>query len=201
MAEDRHRMGQDLIEIRLSAYRCLKKTKDPAEAMAWLRASFPTGLRDRAAIEFFEQREYDLLWDVIEPPAGSELSDFSWLLRTAASLVSPPAEDRQRRLLEHYASSGPTRVHHTLGRHLLGLEDVDAVERAASDAQARSDAAFALGFRAIAQGDYPQASDWLHLAVLLSDQDSWAQRLSWVQLGRWFTEAESLDRLARRGFS
>ena len=92
---------------KLRAFRFLKTWRGAPVATAWLGSILPANLNDMAATDIFNEREFSLLWDVVEPAQGRELSPLTWTLRAAAMVLSGP-EARRPELLSHYAS-GPAR--------------------------------------------------------------------------------------------
>ena len=187
--------GLELIKARSFAYRYLKRTPGAQDPVEWLRENIPIGLREVGAQQFFQDREYDLLWDVVEVP-GAELSSLTWLLRAGGSVIKPPTEPRQKALSARFSQARPGDLHHLLGRLLLGLEKDETIDRAASDPQGRSDACAVLAIRALARDQYEEASDWFQLSVLFSERNSELSNLSYAQLGRWYAETEPLSVLA-----
>jgi tetratricopeptide (TPR) repeat protein len=155
----------DIVGPRFLAYMHLKAWKGEEEALRWLHDNIPQNMREVGTFDFYNEQEFDLLWTLVEPPAGKELSPRTWLLRAAAAVYRGLDRDPQRQaLLAHYSESRPD-FDHALGRYLLGLESATGVERLARDGKQRSEAAYFFGIRALSEGRIPEAADWLRVVV------------------------------------
>lgn len=156
------------------AYRHLKKSKGKEVAVRWLKESIPQKMREPGRVIFFDGQDFDLLWSVVEPPAGGELSSFTWLLRTAGAAYRGLDRDAHRQeLLSRYANRLPSDFHHTMGRFLLGLEDRSSVFPLAATPEQRTETAYFLGVRALIDRHPREAVDWFRTVIEIDTEPSW----------------------------
>jgi hypothetical protein len=157
------------------AYGYLKKAKGEEVAVRWLKDSIPQKMREPGGrVIFYDAGDFDLLWSVVEPPAGGELSSFTWLLRTVGEAYRGLDRSPHRaELLLRYANPLPSDFHHTVGRFLLGLEERSAVFRAATTADQRSEAAYFVGVHALIERHPRVAVDWFRAAIEIETEPSW----------------------------
>jgi hypothetical protein len=188
--------GHDLIHARLRAFKYLKAWKGPGVATPWFASVLPSNLNDMAAIDMFDEREFSLLWEVVQPTPGRELSSLTWALRAAAMDLSGP-EARRPELMSHYSSGPAHDLEGALGRCLLKLESCNAAMALARTPAERNEASYFLGLKAIGDRQYREAGEWLELS-LVEGGDSLPvySELAWNTFRNWQLKFQSLDKVA-----
>lgn len=186
--------GHELVQAKLRAFRYLKAWKGAGVATAWFGSILPANLNDMAAIDIFDEREFSLLWDVVQPAKGREISSLTWALRAAALALSGP-EARRAELLSYYTSRPSVELEGALGRCLLKLEDCSVALALARTPAQRNEAAYFLGLKAIGDRRFREASEWLQL-TLVESGDSLYTLLAWTTLRKWTSKDQTLDKLA-----
>lgn len=180
-------------ELIIRAYKYLKDAGQPAEALEWLRKTLPARNLETKAEIFLDWKEYELLWDFLEPSPGGVITPFTWNLRAAASRFLGEGKDPHRReLIAHFQDARPDDLAHTLGRSILGLEGAPVRIPAGLGSRERAEAACFLGLRAMGQGAFEEASDWFHLSLLIAEARWQVSALAWRFLGRLYSERGSL---------
>lgn len=182
----------DIIGPRFLAYKYLKAWKGEEEALRWLRENLPQNMREAGSLDYYNEEEFDLLWTLVEPLPGKELSPWTWLLRSAAAVFRGLDKDPHREaLLAHYSDSSPD-YYHALGRYLLGLENATDVERLAMSAKERSEAAYFFGVRALGEGRVPEAADWYRVVIETEPPEA-VMLLARRALTRWSDRTRAPD--------
>jgi hypothetical protein len=152
------------LEIHTEGYKTLKQLRGEPEALAWVATKIPPERLAEAAPTFYLHGADELLWKLVDgphPQGGSE----TWLLRAAAFVrAKHPTVTQRTALLEYFGAHQET-PDEQLGAALLGLTDAHALlERSRTESEL-SRAAYLLGSRAEAAGDFHAAMRLYQLAL------------------------------------
>lgn len=191
----------EIADWKLEGFGYLEEAKGRPEAAAWIQRSIPAPQRESSLESFFNKKAWNLLWEAVPAAEEPKQSEWVWLLRAGAAAADPSVADAHRAdLLDHYREAKPGDATKTIGRHLLGLEDRNAVLAALTTPDDRCKAAYFFGLQEIAGGRYEEASDWYQL-VFDTCGKGWSWRLlSFAEstLNKWYTFDENLRRAATR---
>ena len=161
----------------------LRILKGEVAAREWLLARLKTDDLYSTAREMYRQEQDALLWDAIPEPMSTSNQEWVWLLR-AASARRAPAPARSQALADRFASPQGSESY-LLGRYLAGLADESSIKSSTH----RTQAAWALGVRAEAEGRIDDAIAWYGVATAAGD---------WKEPERGFAERRLLAWAAGR---
>jgi hypothetical protein len=176
-------------------YEYLKELKGKDAALQWMRSQTPM-VAGMAAMALYEEKHYDLLWDLIPTPVPEPHADFVWLMRAAASLQVGPGRDPHRAELEAYYRSRRGGYYDAIGRYLMGMTNEKDVLGLVSAPDSRCEVAYYLGLKAESEGRFADASDWYRVTVETGLTRNHEHRWALNTLYLWAGKDESLDRLA-----
>lgn len=188
--------GLERVVFLLQSFRSLKSYKGKQKALEWLRKAIPAGMLLPSSMVMYDEKEYELLWDIIADPGQRVEGSYVWLERAAASLQIGAAKDPHRNeLLNHFSKAG-TGLDETLGKFLVGMSTEKDVLSLIKTAKERCEVAYFLGLKAQSEGRYQDASDWYRIAVetglIKNGECRWAHDM----LYQWYTQGKSLTWLA-----
>lgn len=153
-------------------------------AAEWLQEQVPATDRADFADAAFARRLDELLWSVVDTPAGAG-GDRVWLLRAASSLRRGADDPHRAELLEHLRASEGGTWAHVLARHLMDLSPLEAV-RAQADGEAQQwQTGYYLGLKARAANEADAASDWMHASLDPGESASVEARWAAAALREW----------------
>lgn len=158
----------DTASAKLWAAERVVATKGRAAAVAYLQRETKSIPPDLVGLALYQNGESELLWEVFPPDEtrndgiGLQL----WNLRAYAAMTNPVLRAQKLPVLQaHFAAASPVRLS-VLGRAVVGVGSEDELYRWAHGHSDRlSDAAAALGLRALAEGREEDASDDFRLAT------------------------------------
>jgi hypothetical protein len=177
----------------MDAYRYLRDWQGQEKALEWLREKVPSQFLNASSIMIFSNKEYDLLWDLIQDPDKGQYPEFVWLLRAAAMRIQNKNEDDERyRSVLGYFKEHNSGHYQTIGRYLLGLEEEGKVLTLATDPRKRCEVAYYIGLKSQAEGFYNKASDWYHVAVETGQKKTGEYRWAYRTLYDWYIRERSL---------
>jgi hypothetical protein len=174
------------------SYGYLEKSQGQAKASEWIQGAIPPAWREQALESFVRDKHFALLWTAVPPNEEAGLSEWSWLLRAAASLLDESAAREHREtLLGHYASS--TDPSKAMGRYLLGIGDRESMTRSLKTPKDRCRAGYVLGLREIAARRFTEASEWLQLPFDACAAIEWKSNgLARSPLAEWYSTGQNL---------
>ena len=180
-------------------YGIVKKDKGQAAAEAWLMPKLPAVGLDEQSLYFYDNSQYELLWDVIPDPGKTSSPDELWLLRASGSVQGGSLTPEQLQSLKAYLAQGGQRWYPTLGRYVMGDDDGKSFLDKPLPTRALSEASYYLALHAAATGDYAAAVDWLNVDLDTGDTRNgefvWGNNL----LSNWAAYKQSLAVLAKQG--
>lgn len=168
-------------------YRLRAAGEGELAAAEWLQGQVPVGQRGDFAEVAFGRGLDELLWSVVETPAGGASGDRVWLLRAASSLRRGADDPHRAELLDHLRASESGTWAHVLARHLMDLAPMEAVRAQADSEEQQWQTAFYLGMKARAAGEAAAASDWMHGALDPGENASAETRWATAALREWAT--------------
>jgi len=181
----------ETIEIHTESYKSLKEMRGEAEAIRWLSTKISRDELAAAAPIFYAHGVDELLWKLVDDP-DRQGGSATWLLRAAGFVRELHPVVTHRMALVAYFGAHQETTDEQLGAALLGLIDANTVlERSRSEAEL-SKAAYLLGSRAEAIGDFHGAMRMYQLA-LSSQQRTPARDLSHDAVTRMNNLDVSLD--------
>ena len=183
-------------ERELQVYRSLKAWKGEANAVAWLKQNVPAQHVGEVVQWAFEQRLFELIW-ALDASDGKE-SEEVWLARASVAAVDPRAAASHRAELEAHFRGAPDDQRSSGGRFLLGLIDLASLIDKTPDPRGRGEIYYYAGLKAIGEGRYEDASDWLLGCVEVPPAESGMKAL--MILSRWVEKGRSLEVLQRERY-
>jgi hypothetical protein len=157
--------GADLTYYRVVAAGWLAKVQGQEEADRWLTTAIPPAARVHSASTFFGFRRHNLVWALTDPPTGEPLP-VTWLLRASTYRLDGGGLEQEQRLRRFVQSAPAGDTHAGAVRYLLEKPDSLPTDLPA-DPGARAAWTWAAAVDRMERGDYPAASDLLHLTSLL----------------------------------
>jgi hypothetical protein len=146
-------------------YRYIKRAHGDSAARTWIVSRWPPPQGLITAGHAYYAREFDLLWTVTQADSGGADGSFLWLMRALGELQEPnPSLERRRALLQHYRAAGQG-AYDVAGRYLMGLEPEAKILALATSPKRRAEYSYYLAIKALGEGRYRDASDWLHVTV------------------------------------
>lgn len=170
----------------IEGYKALKEIDGEKKALAWLEGRIPPELQTAVAMDFYELREYDLLWTLMSDPTDTDPNaSFAWLMRAAAQagLGEAAHPDRWARLRAHYEASDLADDYDAMGAYLVGLVDLDRLLPLATTQDRRCEISYYVAVRAEADGHRDVAAAWYRVAELTQStpDGEWNWARSWIQ--------------------
>ncbi len=179
--------GATALALLADRYRLRISGEGELAAAEWLQGQVAVGQRGDFAEVAFERRLDELLWSVVETPAGGASGDRVWLLRAAASLRRAGEDPHRAELMDHLRASESGTWAHVLARHLMELSPMEAVRAQADSEEQQWQTGYYLGLRARAAGDARGASDWMQGALDPGESASAETRWATAALREWAT--------------
>ncbi len=195
-----HVNGLAQVDLLMDCYRDLLVTKGKGVAVAWLRQQVPAQFLAPLSMIAYDQKQFDLLWDFIPPPAKNEDGDFEWLLRAAASLRNDgnggaSVSAHHDALVAHFSDLDSKTPYAVMGKCLMGLEPVEAVCVIMTEPKRVCEGGYYLGLLSQHNGDYAAAARWYRVCVetglINNGEYRWAHSTLWT----WWTTGKSLQHL------
>ena len=180
------------LDFILTSYGYLKQSNGKDAADLWIRKKIPATMRNPAGMIFFAQKEYDLLWDLIDESEQNKHADFIWLLRAAAWVKSNDDNRNHKEKLHDYYSKNDRTYYNKIGRFLMEFDSGENLLAGAVNANKRCELAYYFGLKAQGEGDYDLASDWYHIALETGMIKMGEYRWAHNELYRWYTKDMSL---------
>lgn len=205
MQSDLHAQGLFDVYLATHAYGYLRKTVPEAQAVDWLRQRIPPGIWPAASMIFYDSESADdLLWDFLEDPekiadSSGEASDSDsiWLYRAATYVKEGrPADERGKRLLEHYASA-TTRpsafsYYHDIGRYLMGYIGEQEIVALITNDKRRCEIPYYLGLLAASEGRFEDATAWFRVSIETGRYNEGEYRWAYTELSGWSSQGKNL---------
>lgn len=187
--------------MHVNGWRAMREWRGTDAATAWLSARVP----DAAALQFvviaYQQEEYDLIWAYGSPRPDPNKSIEILTLLAASLIHARAAEDDPRRLalIEKVRALGdkPGTLLPVV-KYLLGMIGEEDFLRWPRDADGRVTAAYFVGLKSAAEGDYDKALPWLIAASEGRETNpprAWAVGMLW----RWAQANQSWKEIAASG--
>jgi hypothetical protein len=189
--------GIGRLQLVLDGYRYLKASRGENAALSWIRKRIPLNMRNPSSMVIYRQKEYELLWKLIEDPEQGGHADYVWLLRAAAWKRKEKNLVQYKKELVEYFSKTNSSYYHRLGRLLLGLESVDNLLSVAKTPDKLCEAAYYTGLKAQSEGRYYDASDWYHIAIETGRKNMGEYRWAYDELYMWYTKGKSLSQMSK----
>jgi len=177
----------------LRGYLYLKKWKGEKAAMGWIRSG-PFLELPKNLFEVYNQRAYELLWDLLPERQPDWFADEFWLQRTASLLLDPKLATVERRnaARQHYEDHSHYRE---LGKVLLGQLDERQAAKLAPDLDKVCAVSYYLGLKSEIDGRLRDATAWYHVAVESGGPGRWEYGWSYEALKRFEATGKTLRRL------
>jgi tetratricopeptide (TPR) repeat protein len=189
--------GGEASAVALWGFDALEKAKGREASLAWLRQH--TRPDHQLALVMYQERRYEMLWDLIPEQSPAAKDDVVQVLRAAALRSRRRPDDARRRVLISYFENRPRTDLVVYGLYLLGRCDRETVFAQIKDMAHVGNTGWVLGLDAAADGRYEEASDWLQVSLETGQPTNppvaWAVEV----LMRWYNSEETLPLVARDG--
>ncbi len=154
--------GSDSIIFRIKMYTYLKEFAGEEKAVNWLRENLPQQLMGPAAMYFFADSHFELLWKVMKSP-----DTYNWVLRAASSLIYFDISPKEIKQLKAYYSLPGMKENKygILGLYLLNEISKKELLLRMDTPKKRCEYSFFLGFKAQTQGRIEEAIDWYRICL------------------------------------
>ena len=180
------------LDLQLKSYLFLKHWKGKTQALNWLKEKNPGQYGNHAINEFFDRKEYSLLWDI-----ASGDNPQLWLIRAAASVAEKPTRKQRRQLENYFKADDPQSSRNQIGRFLLGKMSAGDLIRQATDPDKRLEYSFYIGWKAEAKGDFYSATRWYRIAIETQNHKHWEYKWAGTRLQNWSGKGNALSYLQK----
>ncbi len=157
-----HLQSMESVIFRITMYKYLKEFAGEKKAVNWLRENLPQQLMGPAAMYFFADGHFELLWKVMKSPDG-----YNWLLRAASSLIYLNISQKEINQLKAYYNLPGMKEdkYGLLGLFLLHKVSKKEIILQMNTPKKRCEYSFFLGFKAQTQGRIEEAIDWYRICL------------------------------------
>ena len=187
--------GPGVAALHSPTYGYLTELHGKEKALEWFKKKIPSHMLNATSMAFFEQKEYDLLWEIIEQPELGEYPNFVWLTRAAASVKTGHKNTQYHALLIEYYGKNRTDYYDRIARYLLDLETEAQVFSLATDPKKVCEVSFYAGLKAESEGRFHEASDWYRVCVETGLDNNGEYGWAYTRLWTWYSKGKSLDYL------
>lgn len=182
--------------VKSVGYKALAKARGASAARDWLRKNTTPAEQDILAKQAFQDKDFDLLWDLPDHP--DRFKDEILKMRRAAALryERTPNEERKTSLIA-YSESRQKDEPAVYGLFLLGRIDRQHLFATIQNTYSLCGAAWLLGTAAAADGLYDEANGWFQVC-LETGVDIPPASFTQATLKRWGEDGETLAEIARK---
>jgi tetratricopeptide (TPR) repeat protein len=182
-------------EYNLERYMILRDWKGKPEAIEWLRERTTQADNFNNVQALTRSGELDLLWDLVVDLSEVRDPHQVWISRAAAHLWKDvPDEGHKTALLRYYRETESPHIKHYLGRHMMGLIPEEELIQYTRDRFRRAALTYYLAIKAVSEGRYVDASDWLRISAETEVNEVNERIWSMELLRRWSSKRKSLSR-------
>jgi hypothetical protein len=188
--------GYGQIKLHMATYAALKAWKGEKVALEWLKTKVPANLWGPLAQMMYEDKEDNLLWDLITEPQPNDYPSCVWAVRSAATLRDKNLSNKYGKTVQDYFSKNSVFNSSEcgyIGKYLMGLITEKELLTTATDIRQKCAMTYYIGAKHLFQGDYDGASDWFHLSVELGNTSMFEYSFAYGALYTWFNSGRFLN--------
>lgn len=133
---------------------------------------------------FYDERQYELLWELIPRPEEGMYPQAVWLYRSVAAARDPAIHQRYFATLRDYFTQA-------------GFAPIETLHPLLDDEKKRYEVAYYLAIHALINGDVTAAHDWFHVSVDSGFENKGEYRWSRAILEKWKNKRRTLNIAAK----